>query len=252
MNHTLSHLFFQYVLLFMIFSILGWSMEVILKYIEFHRFINRGFLIGPYCPIYGAGDVLVTMMVHLFSREDAGYVDAFFISFVFCGALEYFVSWFLEKVYHARWWDYSHRPMNLEGRIWIGNLVLFGLGGDIISLFFAPAIFSAADHMNPTLLHVICIVFLCILASDVVTSHFVTNAVRTAGNKMIGDNTEEITKEIRRFLHDKSFLHRRLLDAFPAMQIRNKAITQRLRHERQLLVQKVEEEKKRFYDRYLN
>ena len=252
MNHTLSHLFFQYVLLVMIFSILGWSMEVILKYIEFHRFINRGFLIGPYCPIYGAGAVLVTMMVHLFSREDAGYVDAFFISFVFCGALEYFVSWFLEKVYHARWWDYSHRPMNLEGRIWIGNLVLFGLGGDIISLFFAPAIFSAADHMNPTLLHVICIVFLCILASDVVTSHFVTNAVRTAGNKMIGDNTEEITKEIRRFLHDKSFLHRRLLDAFPAMQIRNKAITQRLRHERQLLVQKVEEEKKRFYDRYLN
>ena len=88
MNHTLSHLFFQYVLLFMIFSILGWSMEVILKYIEFHRFINRGFLIGPYCPIYGAGAVLVTMMVHLFSREDAGYVDAFFISFVFCGALE--------------------------------------------------------------------------------------------------------------------------------------------------------------------
>lgn len=252
MSHTLSHLFSQYVLLFMIFSILGWIMEVVLKCIEFHRFINRGFLIGPYCPIYGAGAVLVTMMVNLFAREEAGFVDAFFISFVFCGALEYFASWFLEKVYNARWWDYSHRPMNLEGRVWIGNLVLFGFGGDIISLFFAPAIFSAADRMNPTLLHVICIAFLGILAADVLTSHFVTNAVRTAGNKMPGDNTEEITKEIRRFLHEKSLLHRRLLDAFPAMQIRNKAITRRLRHDRQLLAQKVKEERKRLYDRYIN
>ena len=250
MNSTFSHLFFQYVLLFMVFSISGWIMEVVLKYIEFHRFINRGFLIGPYCPIYGMGAVLVTLMVRLFSRQEAGYVDAFFISFVFCGALEYFVSWFLEKVYHARWWDYSYRPMNIEGRVWIGNLLLFGIGGDIISLFLAPAVFSAADHMNPLLLHVICIVFIGTLAADATVSHFVTNAVRTVGNTMSGDNTEEITKEIRRFLHEKSFLHRRLLDAYPAMQMRNKAITQRLREDRRMLKQKFKEERKKLYDRY--
>lgn len=54
-----------FILLFMVFSVAGWIMEVTLKYIQFHRFINRGFLIGPYCPIYGAGAVLVTAAVHL-------------------------------------------------------------------------------------------------------------------------------------------------------------------------------------------
>ena len=53
----------QLIILYFVFSCLGWMMEVTLKYIQYHRFINRGFLIGPYCPIYGCGVVLVTVLV---------------------------------------------------------------------------------------------------------------------------------------------------------------------------------------------
>ena len=118
----------ELIVLFFCYSVAGWCMEVTLKYIQFHRFINRGFLIGPYCPIYGSGAVVVTVLVGGLIGN-ASYIVTFLASFILCGVLEYFVSWYMEKMFHARWWDYSQKPMNLHGRIWIGNLVLFGIGG---------------------------------------------------------------------------------------------------------------------------
>lgn len=120
------------VITFFVFSVLGWLMEVMLKYIQFHRFINRGFLIGPYCPIYGCGVVVISVVVGGIFGKHGTYGDIFLAGVVICGALEYFVSWYMEKAFHARWWDYSGKPMNLNGRIWIGNLVLFGLASVII------------------------------------------------------------------------------------------------------------------------
>ena len=103
----------ELIVLFFCYSVAGWCMEVILKYIQFHRFINRGFLIGPYCPIYGSGAVVVTVLVGGLIGN-ASYIVTFLASFVLCGVLEYFVSWYMEKMFHARWWDYSQKPMNLK------------------------------------------------------------------------------------------------------------------------------------------
>nr|WP_296835931.1 putative ABC transporter permease [uncultured Marvinbryantia sp.] len=238
-----------FILLFMVFSVAGWIMEVTLKYIQFHRFINRGFLIGPYCPIYGAGAVLVTAAVHLTAGSDCSYLEAFLISFFFCSALEYFVSWYMEKVFHARWWDYSSRPMNLEGRIWIGNCVLFGIGGVLIVKLIAPALFRLFARIPKTALYAICICFLILLATDYVLSHIVTSMVRRVGEASTGDNTEQISREIRQILSQKSMLHRRILDAYPFMQARTDAIQARLSEERQKLRERIKEESKRFYNR---
>lgn len=98
----------ELIVLFFCYSVAGWCMEVILKYIQFHRFINRGFLIGPYCPIYGSGAVVVTVLVGGLIGN-ASYIVTFLASFVLCGVLEYFVSWYMEKMFHARWWDYSQK-----------------------------------------------------------------------------------------------------------------------------------------------
>lgn len=104
----------QLTILFFVFSVIGWCMEVVLKFIQYHRFINRGFLIGPYCPIYGIGVVAVTVLVGgMFSREGT-ISEIFFAGYVLCGVLEYFTSWYMEKFFHARWWDYSNKPMNLR------------------------------------------------------------------------------------------------------------------------------------------
>ena len=122
----------QLILLFFAYSMVGWIIEVVGKYRQFHRFINRGFLTGPWLPIYGSGCVLITIAVESLAGLEYGIGTTFAISFVLCGVLEYMVSFVMEKRYHARWWDYSQKPMNLHGRIWIGNLILFGLGGVLV------------------------------------------------------------------------------------------------------------------------
>lgn len=132
-------LLWMLVLEFFLFSCLGWVMEVTLKYIQFHRFINRGFLIGPYCPIYGWGVVTVTLVVGGLAVRRGTLGETFLAGMVLCGALEYFTSWYMEKRFHARWWDYSQKPMNLHGRIWIGNLLLFGAACVVIVHVIDPA-----------------------------------------------------------------------------------------------------------------
>ena len=77
----------ELIVLFFCYSVAGWCMEVILKYIQFHRFINRGFLIGPYCPIYGSGAVVVTVLVGGLIGN-ASYIVTFLASFVLCGVLK--------------------------------------------------------------------------------------------------------------------------------------------------------------------
>ena len=88
------------ILMFFVFSCAGWIMEVVLKYFEFHRFINRGFLIGPYCPIYGFGVVAVTVVVGGMVGRHGTLGEVFFAGMVMCGALEYFTSWYMEKMFH--------------------------------------------------------------------------------------------------------------------------------------------------------
>ena len=122
----------QLLWLFFIYSFMGWVTEVVLKYLQYKRFINRGFLIGPYCPIYGTGAVIVTLGGRILAPVERSLGMSFLIAFVLCGLLEYMTSYILEKHFHARWWDYSQKPMNLHGRVWIGNLILFGLGGVLI------------------------------------------------------------------------------------------------------------------------
>ena len=106
--------FVNLVLLFFAYSLLGWCIEVVLKYRQFHRFINRGFLTGPICPIYGSGAALITLVVGGLSPLESGIGTTFALSFLLCGVLEYLTSYVMEKRFHARWWDYSQKPMNLH------------------------------------------------------------------------------------------------------------------------------------------
>ena len=68
------------------------------------RFINRGFLIGPYCPVYGFGVVLITILLQKYTND---VIVLFFLAILICGTLEYATSYFMEKFFNARWWDYS-------------------------------------------------------------------------------------------------------------------------------------------------
>ena len=220
--------FINLILLFFAYSLLGWCIEVVLKYIQFHRFINRGFLTGPICPIYGSGAALITLVVGGLSRLESGLGTTFALSFLICGTLEYLTSYFMEKRFHARWWDYSQKPMNLYGRVWIGNLILFGLGGVAIIHIINPVLYSAFDSVSLRTKTIVAAVFSAVFVADFVLTHFVLKLVKIGVENSEADDTEEIRKEVYLLLSDKSVFHKRFADAYPEVIYRTERINSRL------------------------
>ena len=215
-------------LLFFAYSFLGWCIEVTLKYIQYRRFINRGFFSGPLLPIYGCGATLITVVVGDVSRFESAYGTTFALSFALCGAVEYLSSYYMEKRFHARWWDYSRKPMNLHGRVWIGNLALFGLGGVAIVHWINPRLFRLFGMLAPRARAVIAGALLALFAADAVMTHFILKLVKTGVEHSEADNTEEINREIRVLLSDKSVFHRRFAEAYPEVIYRTERLNARL------------------------
>ena len=216
------------ILLFFIYAFAGWCMEVILKYIQYHRFINRGFLTGPLCPIYGCGAVLITVIVGNLTSVESGLVMTFALSFVICGLVEYFTALVLEKIFHARWWDYSQKPMNLHGRVWIGNLLLFGAAGIAVIHILNPLLYRFLGIFSLTVREGVTSVLLVILAADFVISYFVLKLVKIGVDNSEADNTEEISREVRQLLTNRSYFYSRFADAYPEVIYKTERVQQRL------------------------
>ena len=101
-----------YFLLFLIYAVLGWCCEVVVAFYNHKKFINRGFLIGPYCPIYGIGVLLIISLLEDFTDS---WLALFVLAMVLCMVLEYITSYLMEKIFNARWWDYSSKKFNING-----------------------------------------------------------------------------------------------------------------------------------------
>jgi uncharacterized membrane protein len=216
------------VLLFFVYAIAGWCMEVCLKYRQYHRFINRGFLTGPWLPIYGFGAVLITLAVNLIAGVEHSIGTTFMISFMLCGAVEYVSSWIMEKRFHARWWDYSQKPMNLNGRVWIGNLMLFGLAGVLVDNIANPLLLRFFEGISLRTRTIVACVLLVVIVADYVVTHFVLKLVKTGVESSEADNTEEISKEVRLLLSDRNYFYKRFADAYPDVIYRTERITERM------------------------
>ncbi len=208
-----------YFLLFMLYSFLGWFMETLSVSIQNKKFANRGFLLGPYCPIYGFGALFI---IFVLGRWSYNPLVLFVASIIGCGALEYFTSWIMEKVFKARWWDYSNRKFNLNGRVCLLNLIAFGFLGLIVFYVINPVFANLILKLQLVQLKWISIILAVIYVTDVIISFDVIYGFRKT-TKQVNieertDNTEQITQMVRKLLAQKSFLHRRFLNAYPRLQ----------------------------------
>ncbi|NLA33506.1 MAG: putative ABC transporter permease [Tenericutes bacterium] len=140
-------------LLFMIYSILGWLMEI--TYVSFceKRFTyNRGVLIGPYCPIYGIGVITIILFLNKY-YEDAFVL--FIMATIVCSIIEYITSYLLEKVYNARWWDYSKKRYHINGRICLSNALAFGVASLVVMYVIHPFIINFLYTFNSNIIIII-------------------------------------------------------------------------------------------------
>ena len=140
---------------FLIYSFIGWCVEVIYQAVSKGVIVNRGFLNGPVCPIYGFGVLAVFAAVNTAEAyAEPGSGKAGFLLVFLCGAalttsIELFGGWALDKIFHARWWDYSDKPFNFHGYICLEFSLLWGLGIVIIVEVIQPIIASMADRSIP-------------------------------------------------------------------------------------------------------
>lgn len=210
MLHTIE----IYFLLFISYAFLGWCMEVTCKFIQYKKFINRGFLIGPYCPIYGWGALAITILLKRYMEE---LLVLFVMSTLICSIIEYLTSYFMEKKYHARWWDYSNKKFNINGRICLETLIPFGILGVAIMYGTNPILFKLYNQIPQLVINILTVIlFIGFIVDNIISSNIISS-INVEGNKLIKDNTEEITEKIKQVLRQKSWLHRRLINAYPGL-----------------------------------
>ena len=207
-------MFYTYFLLYFIYSIIGWFLEVGLAFYEHKKFVNRGFLIGPYCPIYGVGCLLLTILLSKYINEP-GVIFAF--SIFICATLEYLTSYLMEKIFKLRWWDYSNMKFNINGRICLETLIPFGIIGVLVVKYISPFLINTVNSINFNILIIINIIILSILITDILISFNVVFNLKNVTRNLNKDSTEDIKKAIYKFIHNNIFMYNRIVKAFPNM-----------------------------------
>ncbi len=203
----------NYFLLFMIYAMIGWICETICCSICQRKLVlNRGFLIGPYCPIYGYGALFLIFLLKKYMNDP---IALFIMSALGASVLEYVTSYIMEKLFKARWWDYSKKSFNINGRICLQNSVLFGILGLTIMYIINPFFTKYLQGLSLFSLLLITIILLIIFLTDNIISFLIMFQIRSNTTLLLQDSTESISKQVKEILSKNRILKTRLLNAFP-------------------------------------
>ncbi len=206
--------FFYNIILFFIYSVIGYLIEIISVSITEKKItLSRGYLIGPYLPIFGCGGLGGVLFLTKYKND---IVNLFVLSVAYSCILEYITSLILEKIFKLRWWDYSRRKLNLNGRISLETGVAFGIFGIIIVCFIQPFLVFLLSFLTKTQIIVLGITLFIILISDFIISTYTISKLKINTNKYSSkDSTAVVKKEVIAQLQKYSLFYRRLFYAFP-------------------------------------
>lgn len=210
---------YNYILYFIIYSLVGWLLEVLLKYVDDKKFVNRGFLLGPICPIYGYGVLLIILLI---GCNDNDLLSIFLKSIFICSILEYFTSFIMEKLFKARWWDYSQRRFNINGRICLETMLPFGMGATIILYSIHPKVIYLVNLIPYNIKSMISIIFLALYLIDNFISMRVMNKIKYQIKKEKADNTVAVKSKVIEWIDNNSFWYKHIKNAFPKFRIMEK------------------------------
>jgi uncharacterized membrane protein len=229
--YGISHCF----LVFYIYSIFGYILEILGIFISKKKIVyNRGYLLGPYLPIFGFGALFVTLFLTKYYNEP---IVLFVMGMAVCGVLEYFTSFILEKAFNLRWWDYSNKKFNINGRICLETMVMFGIGSVLLICIFNKYLFYLISLFPNHVIITLSIVLFMIIIFDTILS---TNKIGKLSKDVVLINTKDATREIKKRIKDSLqenyYYYMRLLKAFPLLEKRDKNIKE---------IKKMLEEKKR-------
>ena len=155
------------IIYFLVYSFLGYLSEVAYCSIGQHRLVNRGFLYGPWLPIYGFGGLLVVIFLDPVSQWPP---LVFVLAFLLTSLLEYFTSWALERLFSVKLWDYSRMKVNINGRVCLLNSTLFGIMGLALEYVVYPPLSDAIDRIPLMILHYTAYLIAIVMSVDATLS----------------------------------------------------------------------------------
>lgn len=162
----------DYVMIFFSFMMIGYIYEVVYAVLTTGAFVNRGTLYGPWLPIYGCGGTAALIILKKIRTHP---IVTFFLSVLMCGIIEYTSAWYLETFKHTKYWDYSGFFMNIQGRVCLEGLVVFGLGCMLAIYLVAPSLAGLYERI-PKKARVIVMAAICLLfIADIIISHVYPN-----------------------------------------------------------------------------
>lgn len=153
----------QVFLWLMIYSFIGWVYESALRSVLEKKWVNSGLLTGPVCPIYGFGSLLVIFC--LYERTD-NLLLIFVFSMILTCSVEYVTSLILEKLFHAKWWDYSHMRFNFQGRVSLAGAVVFGALSVLLIKYVHPFVAGRLERLPEPVLVVSAFILFAAVMTD--------------------------------------------------------------------------------------
>ncbi|MDD6718999.1 MAG: hypothetical protein PUF76_10320 [bacterium] len=187
--------------LFFLYGCIGWAVEVAFAAITTRKLVNRGFLNGPICPIYGFGMVAMILLLGQFSTPAPGqahpwYVNAivvFFGGMAITTLIELIGGYILYKAFHTRWWDYSMYRGNLGGFICPQFSLLWGVGSVVLMLVIHPLINGSSNKIPAGVLCLLDVILLGLFLADVIVSF-----IEAVGLRRHLDRIDELRTALRR------------------------------------------------------
>lgn len=207
-----------YFVLFIIYSVLGWIVETIMcSLIEKKWVKDRGFLMGPYCPIYGTGAIAMILFLSKYKND---LLTFFILAIVYASILEYVVSYLLEKIFKARWWDYSDKKFNVNGRICLTNCVLFGFMGILVVYFINPLLSHLLSQIPQTYFIVFAIIIFTFFLIDIIISFSIISKLELNLQNIRKDSSSEIAEEVNKVLNQNKKQYHHLYNSFPKLKFK--------------------------------
>ena len=190
----MDNTFFHLLTYFVIYSFLGWILESVVRTICERKIINTGFLIGPFCPIYGFGAIIMILFLNGFKNN---ILFLFFISVIVLTLWEYIVGVLLEKLFSTKYWDYSNHKFNYKGRICLTNSIAWGFLGVLFINYIHPFIVQILDYVDFMYVAIIASIIALILLIDAIIS-----VVKVKNIKSTLEKIEEINEQIKQKLSE--------------------------------------------------
>ena len=200
----LSSMSIYFILLyFFVYGFLGWCTEVGFAAFKTHHFVNRGFLNGPICPIYGVG---VTAVITILTPYKSDIIVLYILSVVLVTVLEGVTGWAMDKIFHNKWWDYSDMPLNIGGYVCLLFSIVWGFACLFIIYFIQPLVHDVLAFI-PTIVGIILII---ILGITLIADLYVTASTifkfnrRLAAMEKIAAEMHEISEQIGQEIFEKT------------------------------------------------